>query len=173
LTKPVSESELFDAMLAALGAKVENCGPHSLITRHSLREGQRKLLILLAEDNAVNRMLAARLIEKRGHIVTAVSSGREALAALEKENFDIVLMDVQMPEMDGFEATAEIRKREKITGKRLPIIALTAHARRGDRERCLAAGMDSYISKPIQPEELFREIDAYASPCSPPVDLAA
>jgi CheY-like chemotaxis protein len=78
-----------------------------------------------------------------------------------------------MPEMDGFEATAEIRKREKITGKRLPIIALTAHAMRRDRERCLAAGMDQYISKPIQPEELFREIDAYACLCSPPVDLAA
>ena len=81
-------------MLAALGARVENCGPHSLITRHCLREGQRKLLILLVEDNAVNRMLAARLIENRGHIVTAVSSGRDALAALEKENFDIALMDV-------------------------------------------------------------------------------
>jgi PAS domain S-box-containing protein len=161
LTKPVTESELFDALLTALGAKAEKAETPVLITRHSLREGQRKLRILLAEDNAVNQTLAARLIEKRGYLATVVSNGREALAALEKDGFDVVLMDVQMPEMDGFEATAEIRKKETATGKHLPIIAMTAYSMRGDRERCLTAGMDSYVSKPIRPEELFREIDTY------------
>ena len=164
LTKPVTESELFDAILTALGARVEKAQTPALITHHSLREGQRKLRVLLAEDNAVNQMLAARLLEKEGHSATVVSNGREALAALEKKSFDLVLMDVQMPEMDGFEATAEIRLREKITGQHLPIIAMTAYAMRGDRERCLAAGMDSYISKPIRAEELFREIYAYTQP---------
>jgi signal transduction histidine kinase/CheY-like chemotaxis protein/ligand-binding sensor domain-containing protein len=158
LSKPVSEAELVDALLAALGAKAVKPEPPVLITRHSLREGQRKLRILLAEDNAVNQVLAARLIEKRGHAATIVSSGREALAALEKDNFDVVLMDVQMPEMDGFETTAEIRKKEKATGKHVPIIAMTAYSMSGDRERCLSAGMDSYVSKPIRPDELFREI---------------
>jgi signal transduction histidine kinase/DNA-binding response OmpR family regulator len=168
LTKPVSESELFDAILTALGARgVEKAPAPALITRHSLRESQRKLRVLLAEDNAVNQMLAARLLEKGGHTTTVVSNGREALAALEKQSFDLVLMDVQMPEMDGFEATAEIRLREKITGQHLPIIAMTAYAMRGDRERCLAAGMDSYVSKPIRAEELFREIYACTQPSAP------
>jgi CheY-like chemotaxis protein len=158
LTKPVVESELFDAVRVALGTKAEKAQAPALITRHSLREAQRKLRILLAEDNLVNQTLAARLIEKRGHAVTVVSSGREALAALETGSFDAILMDVQMPEMDGFEATAAIRNKEKTTGQHVPIIAMTAYAMRGDRERCLAAGMDSYVSKPIRPEELFREI---------------
>jgi CheY-like chemotaxis protein len=167
LTKPVTESELLDAILTVLGAKAEKPEPPVLITRHSLREGQHKLRILLAEDNAVNQRLAGRLIEKRGHTATIVSSGREALAALERDSFDVVLMDVQMPEMDGFEATAEIRKREKATGKHVPIIAMTAYTMKGDRERCLTAGMDSYVSKPIRPDELFREIYACTQPPGP------
>jgi PAS domain S-box-containing protein len=167
LTKPVTESELFDAILTALGANAEKTGPHPLITRHSLREGQQKLRILLAEDNAINQKLAARLIEKRGHAVTVVGSGREALKALEKSSFDAVLMDVQMPDMDGFEATAEIRKTEKTTGAHIPIIAMTAYAMRGDRERCLTAGMDGYVSKPIQPEELFQAIYTHTQPLWP------
>jgi signal transduction histidine kinase/DNA-binding response OmpR family regulator/ligand-binding sensor domain-containing protein len=167
LAKPVTESELFDAVLTALGAKAEKPEPPVLITRHSLREGQRKLRILLAEDNAVSQKLAARLIEKRGHAATVVSSGREALAALERDSFDVVLMDVQMPEMDGFEATAEIRKKEKATGRHVPIIAMTAHTMKGDRERCLTAGMDSYVSKPIRPDELFREIYTCTQPPGP------
>jgi CheY-like chemotaxis protein len=167
LTKPVTESELFDAVVTALGPKVEKAQPPVLITRHSLRESQRKLRILLAEDNVVNQRLAARLVEKRGHAVTVVSNGREALTALEKDSFDVVLMDVQMPLMGGFEATAEIRKRETSTGKHISIIAMTAHAMKGDRERCLTAGMDSYVSKPICPEELFREIYAYTQPLGP------
>ena len=173
LTKPITESDLFDAILAALGLKVEKPQVPVLITRHSLRESQRKLRILLAEDNAVNQMLAARFIEKRGHTVTVVGNGLQALEALETGSFDVVLMDVQMPEMDGFEATAEIRKREKLTGKHIPILAMTAHAMSGDRERCLAAGMDGYVSKPIRADELFREIDTYSRPSgavgSPPM----
>jgi len=119
----------------------------------------RCLRILLAEDNLVNQKLASRLLEKRGHRVVVTGDGGEALAALEKQVFDVVLMDVQMPKMDGFEATAIIRSGEKTTGKHIPIIAMTAHAMKGDRERCLEVGMDGYVSKPIQPEELFRAVE--------------
>src|SRR6202022_1826283 len=130
-----------------------------LVTRHLLRESRNHLQILLVEDNAVNRVLAVRLLEKRGHTVAVAGNGKEALAALEKQAFDLVLMDVQMPEMDGFEATAALREKEKTTGIHLPIIAMTAHAMKGDRERCLAAGMDGYLSKPFQTEELFEAIE--------------
>jgi CheY-like chemotaxis protein len=107
----------------------------------------------------VNQKLGVRLLEKRGHAVAVAANGREALEALAGERFDLVLMDVQMPELDGFEATAAIRRQEARTGRRLPIIAMTAHAMKGDRERCLAAGMDEYIAKPIQPKELYEAID--------------
>jgi CheY-like chemotaxis protein len=113
----------------------------------------------LAEDNRVNQMLAVRLLEKRGHHVQVAGDGREALEKLKAADFDLVLMDVQMPAMGGFEATAAIREMEKGTGKHIPIVALTAHAVTGDRERCLAAGMDGYIGKPIRPEELFEQIE--------------
>jgi signal transduction histidine kinase/CheY-like chemotaxis protein/HPt (histidine-containing phosphotransfer) domain-containing protein len=116
------------------------------------------LRILMAEDNAVNQQLGVLLLEKQGHTVVIANNGREALAALEKDAFDLVLMDVQMPGMDGLEATAALRRREQGTGRHVPIIALTAHAMKGDRERCLAAGMDGYLSKPIQARELFRVI---------------
>ncbi len=111
--------------------------------------------VLLVEDNAVNRTLAERLLQKRGFAVSIAVDGKQAIAATQSAEFDVVLMDIQMPEMDGFEATAEIRKRERLTGQRTPIIALTAHALKEDRERCLAAGMDAYVTKPIRPAELF------------------
>jgi PAS domain S-box-containing protein len=158
LTKPVSQSELLDAVLRVAGSKRLTAKP-TLVTRHSLREERRPLSILLAEDNAVNQLLASRLLEKHGHRVVTASTGRAVLERLEKETFDLILMDIQMPEMDGFEATAAIRKAEESTGKHLPIIAMTAHAMEGDRERCLAAGMDGYVSKPIQAKDLIDAID--------------
>jgi CheY-like chemotaxis protein len=119
----------------------------------------RSLHILLTEDNAVNQMLARRLLEKRGYQVTVAGTGREALAAIEQRQFDLVLMDIQMPEMDGLEATAAIRRKEQKTGAHLPIIALTAHALKSDQEQCYAAGMDGHVSKPIQPQVLFTTIE--------------
>ena len=157
LIKPIAQSQLLDAILNVLGTRAQPADEPrlNLITRHSLRENQRKLRILLAEDNAVNQKLASRLLEKRGHTVAVAGNGREALKVLEKQRFDLVLMDVSMPEMDGLEATRAIRAAEKTTGAHLPIIAMTAHAMKGDRERCLDAGMDGYVSKPVQAQELF------------------
>ena len=119
---------------------------------------QRNLSILLAEDNAVNQKLVVKLLERRGHTVTVAETGIAALSSLEEHDFDLVLMDVQMPEMNGLEATVLIREREKLTGRRIPIIALTANAMVGDKERCLTAGMDHYISKPVRSEELFAAV---------------
>ncbi|HUZ45739.1 MAG TPA: PAS domain S-box protein [Terriglobia bacterium] len=158
LIKPIRQSELLRAILEALGKSSGAPERVPLVTRHYLRETQRAAHILLAEDNAVNQKLVMRLLEKRGLSVTATGNGKEVLAALEKQSFDLALMDVQMPEMDGFEATAIIRKREQGTGIHLPIIALTAYAMKGDEERCIAAGMDAYVSKPIRPQELFKAI---------------
>jgi PAS domain S-box-containing protein len=156
LPKPVRQSELLDAILLAIG-QAKEVKP-ALITRHSLLESQRKLRILLAEDNIVNQTLAIRLLEKQGHQVTVANNGREALQALEGSaagGFHVVLMDVQMPEMDGFEAAAAIRNKEKGTENHQFIIAMTAYAMKGDRERCLEAGMDGYLPKPITPPELY------------------
>ncbi|MGA2436302.1 MAG: response regulator, partial [Bryobacteraceae bacterium] len=118
--------------------------------------------VLVAEDNPVNQTLAVRLLERKGHTVVVANNGREAVQALDRERFDIVFMDVQMPEMDGFEATAAIRQKETATGAHMPIVAMTAHAMKGDEERCLAAGMDAYISKPIQPGRLYALIETMA-----------
>ncbi len=159
LTKPVKRSDLLEAILIALGKPSQETERRPLLTRHSIREARQGLRVLLAEDNPVNQTLAVRLLEKRGHSVVVATNGKEALAALERQAFDLALMDVQMPEMDGFRATAAIRESEKATGRHLPIIALTAHAMKGDRERCLAADMDGYISKPIQAKELFETIE--------------
>jgi PAS domain S-box-containing protein len=155
LMKPVKQSELLDTILSALGATLERTETAAKISETP--EGGRHLHVLLAEDNAVNQRLAVRLLEKQGHSVVVASTGREALKALKREPFDVVLMDVQMPEMDGFEATAAIREHEAI-GRHQPIIGLTAHAMKGDRERCLAAGMDDYVCKPIHPQELYDAI---------------
>jgi len=163
LLKPIRQSELREAIARALGAKVQE-GVIPLITRFSLhdeRDPSEFLSVLLAEDNAVNQRLAARLLEKRGHRVIVAANGLEALAALAKGDFDLVLMDVQMPEMDGLEATAAIRKQEQFSGKHQAVIALTAHAMKGDQERCLAAGMDGYLSKPIRPQELDAILETY------------
>jgi signal transduction histidine kinase/ActR/RegA family two-component response regulator len=135
-------------------------------------EAHRKLRVLLAEDNAVNQKIAMRVLEKHGHDVTVAADGRMALAALDRATFDVVLMDVQMPEMDGFEATATIRDHERETGIHLPIIAMTAHAMPGDRERCIAAGMDSYIAKPIKAAELIELLQKFAGATQPEVSPA-
>jgi CheY-like chemotaxis protein len=121
------------------------------------------LRVLLAEDNAVNRVLAVRLLEKRGYAVSVAENGREAVTALEKGTFDIVLMDVQMPEMDGFQATSAIREREANSDGHVPIVALTAFALKGDEQRCLSAGMDAYVSKPLRTDELFATIERLLS----------
>ena len=163
LLKPIRQSELREAIARVLGAR-EQKGAIPLITRYSLhdaREPSSSLRILLAEDNPVNQRLASRLLEKRGHSVMVAENGLEALAALEKESFDLVLMDMQMPVMDGFEATAAIRKKEETRGNHLPVVALTAHAMKGDREKCLAGGMDGYLAKPIRPQELDEILQGY------------
>jgi two-component system sensor histidine kinase/response regulator len=161
--KPIRQSELHTVISRLLGDQ-EAVRP--LITRYSLANAPNavvSLSILVAEDNPVNQKLVTRLLERRGHCVKVVANGREALNSLEQGTYDLVLMDVQMPEMDGFEATGEVRKREKQAGFRTPIIALTAHAMKGDRERCLAAGMDGYLSKPIRAKELDDLLENYLS----------
>ncbi|HXY24931.1 MAG TPA: PAS domain S-box protein [Candidatus Acidoferrum sp.] len=163
LLKPIRQSELREAIVRVLGAP-QQTGAIPLITRYSLQgamEARTSLRILLAEDNLVNQRLTTRLLEKRGHHVVVAANGREALEALARETFDLVLMDMQMPEMDGFEATAAIRQKEKTDGRHLPIVALTAHAMKGDREKCLAAGMDGYLTKPLRPQELDEVLKPY------------
>jgi two-component system sensor histidine kinase/response regulator len=160
LTKPVRQSVLLEAMLSVLAVNDRPFDHPVLVTRHTINEAHRSMRILVAEDNAVNRQLVTALLVKRGLTAVTVVNGREAVAAVTESVFDVVLMDVQMPEMDGLEATAAIRKVEALTGIHLPIIALTAHAMKGDREICLAAGMDGYLPKPISPKELFALIES-------------
>jgi CheY-like chemotaxis protein/HPt (histidine-containing phosphotransfer) domain-containing protein len=194
LMKPPWQSELLAAVLTALGGlwPAAEAGRRVGPLRPP-RPGQRPLRVLLAEDNAVNQRLVVRLLEKEGHTVSVAGNGREALERLQIADcrlqiekpgvpssqsaisnlqsaipFDLVLMDVQMPEMDGLEATARIRQAEQGTGRRLPILAMTAHAMKGDRERCLAAGMDGYIAKPIHVRELLQRIEALLPPEPPP-----
>ena len=163
LLKPVKQSELFDAIVMALGiTSAEDETPETVVAQPS---GQTAAFrVLLAEDSLVNQKLATGILEKRGHTVAIANHGREALAALAAQAFDVVLMDVQMPEMDGFETTAAIRAEEEETGTHLPIIAMTAHAMKGDREQCLAAGMDAYVAKPIRAKELLEAIRAVLAP---------
>jgi signal transduction histidine kinase/DNA-binding response OmpR family regulator len=154
LTKPIRQSTLLDAIMTSLGASA-TVEDRAAAGADRPAPAKSRLRLLLAEDNAVNQRLAVSLLEKRGHQVVVAGNGREALAALDAQPFDAVLMDVQMPEMDGFEATAAIRAREAETGAHTPIIAMTAHALKGDRDRCREAGMDAYVSKPLRPQELF------------------
>jgi CheY-like chemotaxis protein len=164
LTKPLRSSDLKAMLLSVLSNRTLEGGtdPPPLLTRYSLASetGPRNLRILLAEDNAINQKIARALLEKRGHSVALAINGRQALEQWEQHSFDVILMDVQMPEMDGFEATGLIRQQEQISGQRIPIIALTAHALKGDEERCLSAGMDSYVTKPIQAKQLFLAIES-------------
>jgi PAS domain S-box-containing protein len=177
LLKPIKQSELLDAIVTVLGRP----GPERDRPRPAAPAAAgtgRRLHVLLAEDNVVNQTLAVRLLERAGHTVTVAGDGREAVQLLAERPFDLVLMDVEMPEMGGFEATALIRGQERATGRHVPIIAMTAHAMKGDRERCLAAGMDGYVSKPVRPDELGQAIDAVlppapAPPAAPDVDGAA
>jgi signal transduction histidine kinase/CheY-like chemotaxis protein len=171
LTKPVSPWKLRPLICEVLDRHVEGAPAAESVAR-GLPGGQRAATsrkILLAEDNAVNQMVAVRLLERRGHQVTVAANGREAVAAAQRESFDVALMDVQMPEMDGFEATAIIRRAEAGTGRHLPIFALTAHAMKGDAERCRVAGMDGYLPKPIHPPDLYAIVEG----CSPAPGIAA
>ncbi|HET7105927.1 MAG TPA: MHYT domain-containing protein [Candidatus Acidoferrum sp.] len=166
LVKPIRQPELLDA-LRRLAAR-DSHADRSLLTKSNLRQSHPRLNILLAEDNSVNQQLARRLLEQRGYSVAIAPDGRQAVSAFETGRFDLILMDVQMPELDGYQATAAIREKESFTGVRVPIIAMTAHALKGDRERCLAAGMDDYLSKPINRMELYSLIEKYSpAPDSP------
>ena len=164
LIKPVLQSDLLETVLRVLGSRPDAAKPAQLVTRHTLREGKMPLRILLAEDNVINQRLAVRLLEKQGHIVVVAGDGVKALEALERGRFDVVLMDVQMPDMGGVEATAAIREKEKVSGNHIPIVAMTAHAMAGDRQRFLESGMDGYVSKPIHSRELFEAIETALTP---------
>ena len=155
LVKPIKPSELFDAILTALSIPLERYDRRLTASAPSAVLKGRSLRILVVEDNAINRMVAVRILAKAGHRVVVAVNGQDALATLSGEAFDLVLMDVDMPVTDGFEATALIRAKEKATGQHIPIVAMTAHAMKGDRERCLEAGMDGYVPKPIQEQDLF------------------
>jgi CheY-like chemotaxis protein len=164
LTKPVRQSVLLDAILAVFARSVPQLKSGSqptLVTHQSMLDPARPLRILVAEDNAVNQVVVTRMLQKRAHVVVVAANGREALDVLARESFDVVLMDLQMPGMGGGEATAMIRKAERSHGGHLPIIAVTASAMKGDRENCLAAGMDDYISKPIQFDGLIEKVERW------------
>ena len=161
LSKPVRQSRLYNVLMETMSkearAEVEEPESHTESAIEADTNGS--LRILLAEDNAINQKLAILLLEKKGWCVTAVSDGKKALQTLESESFDLILMDVQMPKMGGFEATKAIRKKENGTGAHIPIIAMTAHAMKGDKEKCLKAGMDDYVAKPINASKLYTTIN--------------
>jgi CheY-like chemotaxis protein len=176
LPKPIRRSELRDAITLALRLQPDSAHRPALVTRHTLREARQTGRILLVEDNGVNQLVARRLLEKQGHTVVVANNGLEALALLDdptQAQFGCVLMDVEMPGMGGFECTAIIRDRERAqaTGHRLSIVAMTAHAMEGDEARCLSAGMDAYLSKPIRPDALFELLDRYLGGGAPVRDL--
>src|SRR5437667_3379113 len=166
LTKPISCSDLLEALGTVLAGPPEEAGTPEVVTRHTIAESRRSLRVLLAEDNPVNQQVAVAMLVKRGHEVHVASNGREALHAVEERDYDVVLMDIQMPEMDGFEATHAIRALPK--GKDLQIIGLTAHALLGERERCLSRGMTDYLAKPFKAHELFALVEGTAEPKRPP-----
>ncbi len=164
LTKPVKQSELYDCLAEVLTKREGRryMKHKSIVTKHSLFDSKkRNSRILIAEDNSVNRKMTHKIIEKFGYLADTVVNGEEAVLAFKKGHYNLVLMDVQMPGIDGLEATRAIRRKEKETGGHIPIIAMTAHAMKGDRERCLKAGMDDYISKPVRPQSLAQTISKY------------
>ena len=163
LFKPINPSELLAAILKAIAGSLERYTPLAALPATGKVLAGRRLRILVAEDNAINSLVAVRLLEKAGHSVVVAVNGQEALNTLERSSFDLVLMDVHMPIMGGFQAVARIREGEKVSGKHLPIVALTANAMKGDLENCLEAGMDGYVGKPIQEKELFAAIAAAVS----------
>ncbi|MBI5490271.1 MAG: response regulator [Deltaproteobacteria bacterium] len=184
ISKPIKQSELFDAIVSALAGKPGAASPQPTgpTTAAPVAAFRRDCRILVAEDNPVNRAVVRKMLEKRGYTLLMASNGAEALSALDKHPVDLVLMDVQMPEMGGLEATARIREREKGSDRHLPIVAMTAHAMKGDRERCLEAGMDAYVSKPVKVPELLAVLESYFPTAaatlaeaagSPPVSLPA
>ena len=169
LSKPIKHSDLLDAIVTVFGAAAPTKrAPRRRPRRSSSsRVGTRPLRVLVAEDNATNQKLVVTLLEQRGHTVVVVPNGRLAVQRAGEQTFDVILMDVQMPEMGGLEATAAIRERERSSGghvPHIPIVAMTAHAMTGDRERCLDAGMDAYVSKPLRPDELLAAIDGQLVP---------
>ena len=175
LTKPVDEADLYDCLVEVMDEERRRRAPH-LVTRHSLRELRPPVAarVLVAEDNEVNQKVAARILEKLGYRVEVAEDGREAIEACARTRYDAVLMDGQMPGMDGFEATRRIRERERETGgPRLPILAMTASAMKGDRERCLEAGMDDYVSKPVTPEALDAVLRRWVGVAAAPAEKAA
>lgn len=182
LTGPLTPSTVLDSMAEVLAARSATHGA-GLISRHSLREKkQRPLRVLLAEDNAVNQEYVAVLLRKRMHEVVCAGNGREALAAFDRRPFDVILMDVEMPEVDGLQATIAIRQREATSGRRIPIIAMTAHAMDSHRRMCVEAGMDAYVTKPVRSEELFEAVESLTIPSdrgapaqgsSPPIEAGA
>jgi two-component system sensor histidine kinase/response regulator len=163
LIKPIQQTELLRTIVEALGFSGETKRKSVHAAPQVASNDGKPLRILLADDNAVNRKVAVCMLEKQGHSVVVANNGKEAIAALQAHTFDLVLMDVMMPEMGGFEATHIIRKGEKRTGRHLPIIAMTASAMKGDRERCLEAGMDGYIAKPVQAKDLQEAINCVRS----------
>ena len=167
LIKPIKQSELFDAIVTATGIEFHEEFDEPAVQSDNHTGTMRPLQILLAEDSYPNQRLAVGLLSKWGHEVSVADNGLIAIAKTEERPFDLILMDVQMPEVDGYQATAVIREREARTGRHIPIIAMTAHAMKGDREECLAAGMDDYVSKPIRRDELRRAIEqAVARPAA-------
>jgi CheY-like chemotaxis protein len=170
LTKPVRQSELRAAISAVFEPQASAGVGGSPITRHSLREADLKRgVVLVADDNTVNQRVMKGLIERQGHTTRMASNGLDVLRALDEQLFDMIFMDVQMPDMDGLETTAEIRRREQSTGKHQIIIATTAHAMAGDRERCLSAGMDDYLSKPVAVAKLNEMLSRMAPAAEPSI----
>jgi CheY-like chemotaxis protein len=173
LSKPIKRSDLFDTLIEVVaqrpGTRVRATRPTALRAPRS----HRRLRVLVAEDNVVNQQVVTGMLDRAGHAAAVVASGQEVLAALERHAFDLVLMDVQMPELDGFETTRAIRKRERSTGGHIPIIALTAHVVKGDAERCLAAGMDAYVAKPLRGRDLNAAIESILEPALAPAPTEA